>query len=167
MMTSRPRQPFLSVNCSGLPFESALQASVAQGLLNRKHGAHVYLHGLATGLGAAGQKDGAGFAGAKFIEWMAGRAGGPWYEPASTCRTCGGLEERWLQTASEAAAASALPTSFAQLMAAAAPLLGGRVMYSRSEMHALGPVLTMAGVESVLPVTSDFDPLPVSTRILG
>eukprot|EP01052_Picozoa_sp_SAG31_P009451 SAG31_NODE_496_length_14862_cov_9.280837_17_plen_105_part_00 len=64
---------FLSVNCSGLPFESALQATVAQGLLNRAYGSHVYLHGLATGLGDEGQKDGAGYPGAKFIEWMEGR----------------------------------------------------------------------------------------------
>eukprot|EP01047_Picozoa_sp_COSAG01_P036190 COSAG01_NODE_2816_length_7019_cov_22.384682_6_plen_190_part_00 len=151
---------FLSVNCSGLRFESALQAAVAQGLLNRRHGPHVYLSGIATGLGRAGQRDGAGFAGAKFIEWMAGRAGGPWYEPQSSCRTCEGLEGRWLQTAAEAATAQPRPTTFAQLMAAVAPLLVGRVVYSRSEMHALGPALTMAGVQSVLPVTADYDPLP-------
>ena len=43
------------VNCSGLPFHSALQAAVAQGLVNRA-GGRVWLSDLAEGLGEAGQQ---------------------------------------------------------------------------------------------------------------
>ena len=43
------------VNCSGLPFHAALQASVAQGLVNRA-GGRVWLSDLAEGLGEAGQQ---------------------------------------------------------------------------------------------------------------
>ena len=43
------------VNCSGLPFHAALQASVAQGLVNRA-GGRVWLTDLAEGLGEAGQQ---------------------------------------------------------------------------------------------------------------
>ena len=47
---------FLDVNCTGLPFESALQANVAQGLLNRNSSLLVWLSGVGEGLGSAGQK---------------------------------------------------------------------------------------------------------------
>ena len=43
------------VNCSGLTFHSALQAAVAQGLVNRA-GGRVWLSDLAEGLGEAGQQ---------------------------------------------------------------------------------------------------------------
>ena len=56
------------VNCSGLTFHAGLQASVAQGLVNRA-GGRVWLSDLAEGLGEAGQQDGAGYPGMRFIEW--------------------------------------------------------------------------------------------------
>jgi hypothetical protein len=75
---------FLNVNCSGLRFPQALQAAVAQGLLNRGRAQpQVWLSDIGEGLSAAGQQHGAGFPGAKFIEWKTGHAGGPWYEPLS------------------------------------------------------------------------------------
>ena len=150
----------LHVNCSGLPFGQALQAAVAQGLLNRQSGSRVWLSDIAEGLGASGQQDGAGFPGMRFIEWKTGHGGGPWYEPQSKCRTCQGLRERWLQTAREASGQTFVPTSFSALMEIVRPLLSGRVLYSMSEMHALGPVLTMAGIQSTIPVTSEHDPFP-------
>ena len=51
--TSGPGMEHL--NCSGLPFHAALQASVAQGLVNRA-GGRVWLSDLAEGLGEAGQQ---------------------------------------------------------------------------------------------------------------
>ena len=57
---------FFDVNCSGLPFSLALQATVAQGLLNRASQwadggtPKVWLSDIGEGLGAAGQQDGAG-----------------------------------------------------------------------------------------------------------
>ena len=102
------RAEMLHLNCTGLGFEAALQATVAQGLLNRE-APRVYLSDIAEGLGDAGQQDGAGFPGAKFIEWKSGHGGGPWYQPATTCRTCGGLRERWLETAAAAAGETPRP----------------------------------------------------------
>ena len=152
---------FLEVNCSGLPFAAALQATVAQGLLNRgQHPPRVWLSDIGEGLGSAGQKDGAGFPGGKFIEWKTGHAGGPWCEPLSVCRTCGGLRARWLATAAAAAGQQPAPTTFAALMAAAKPLLAGKAFYAMDELHALGPLVTMAGIDGVLPVTNEHDPIP-------
>eukprot|EP01045_Picozoa_sp_COSAG04_P031971 COSAG04_NODE_6107_length_1409_cov_1.776336_2_plen_312_part_00 len=153
------RAEMLHLNCSGLGFEAALQATVAQGLLNRE-APRVWLSDVAEGLGDAGQQDGAGFPGAKFIEWKTGHGGGPWYQPATTCRTCGGLRERWLETAAAAAGETPRPITFAALMKLAEPLLSGRSLYRMSELHALGPLLTMAGTDGVLPTTADHSPLP-------
>ena len=153
------RAEMLHLNCTGLGFEAALQATVAQGLLNRE-APRVWLSDIAEGLGDAGQQDGAGFPGAKFIEWKTGHGGGPWYQPATTCRTCGGLRERWLETAAAAAGETPRPITFAALMSLAEPLLSGRSLYRMSELHALGPLLTMAGTDGVLPTTADHSPLP-------
>ena len=74
-----PHPHHLVLNCSGLWYEQALQAAVAQGLLHRHHGRpFVWLSDIAEGLGADGQQDGAGYPGARFIEWKTGHAGGPW-----------------------------------------------------------------------------------------
>jgi hypothetical protein len=54
--------------------------------------------------------------------------------------------------------------TFAELMAAAKPLLKGKAIYSVEEMHALGPLVTMAGTESVLPVTAEHDPFPSALK---
>ena len=156
------RATLLHVNCSGMGFEQTLQAAVAQGLVNRHWdaGHHVWLSDLAEGLGASGQQDGAGFPGMKFIEWKTGHAGGPWYQPLTKCRTCGGLRERWLDTAATAAGEAVVPTTFAQLLKLAEPHLTGRSVYSLDEKHALGPLLTLAGTDGVLPTTAAYNPLP-------
>ena len=74
--TESTAAPFLVLNCSGMPYETALQAAVLQGLLNRQEGVpSVWLADIAEGLGARGQQDGAGYPGAKFIEWKTGHAG--------------------------------------------------------------------------------------------
>lgn len=152
----------LHVNCTGMGFEQALQAAVAQGLINRDWGAghHIWLSDLAEGLGAGGQQDGAGFPGMKFIEWKIGHGGGPWYEPLTTCRTCGGLRERWLSTVAAAVGEVPVPTTFMQLMELAEPKLTGRSIYSLNEKHALGPLLTLAGTDGVLPTTAQYNTLP-------
>lgn len=152
----------LHVNCSGMGFEQALQAAVAQGLINRdwEAGNHVWLSDLAEGLGAAGQQDGAGFPGMKFIEWKIGHGGGPWYQPQTTCRTCNGLRERWLSTAATAMGEKPVPTTFAQLLNIVEPKLTGRSVYTIEEKHALGPLLTLAGTDAVLPTTTTHNPLP-------
>ena len=46
-------------SCTGLGFQAAPQATVAQGLLNRE-APIVWLSDIAEGLGDAGQQDGAG-----------------------------------------------------------------------------------------------------------
>ena len=152
----------LHVNCTGMGFEQTLQAAVAQGLVNRDwdEGHHVWLSDLAEGLGAAGQQDGAGFPGMKFIEWKIGHGGGPWYQPLTKCRTCGGLQERWLSTVAMAAGEVPVPTTFTQLLKLAEPKLTGRSVYSINEKHALGPLLTLAGTDGVLPTTRAHNPLP-------
>lgn len=152
----------LHVNCSGMGFEQALQAAVAQGLVNRdwEAGNHVWLSDLAEGLGAAGQQDGAGFPGMKFIEWKIGHGGGPWYQPQTVCRTCSGLRERWLSTAATAMGEKPVPTTFAQLLKLVEPKLTGRSVYAIEEKHALGPLLTLAGTDGVLPTTTTHNPLP-------
>ena len=53
-----------------------------------------------------------------------------------------------------------LLATFEELMAAAKPLFKGKALYSVHEMHALGPLVTMAGTASLLPVTADSDSLP-------
>ena len=152
----------LHVNCTGMGFEQTLQAAVAQGLVNRDwdEGHHVWLSDLAEGLGAAGQQDGAGFPGMKFIEWKIGHGGGPWHQPLTKCRTCGGLQERWLSTVARAAGEVPVPTTFTQLLKLAEPKLTGRSVYSINEKHALGPLLTLAGTDGVLPTTTAHNPLP-------
>jgi hypothetical protein len=156
--------PFLVLNCSGFPYEMALQATVMQGLFNRQYGApSIWLSDIAEGLGAHGQQDSAGYPGSKFIEWKTGHAGGPWYQPKSKCRTCAGLRERWFDTIQHAVhdadGRRPVAITFAGLLQRMQPLLKGKVIYNMSEPQALGPVLTMAGVRSALPVTLEFDPL--------
>ena len=156
---------FLDVNMTGMPFERALQANVAQGLCNRGKDcgseACVWLSGVGEGLPAgSSEANGSAFPGNRFIEWKTGHGGGPWYSSFGECRACKGLRGRWLATAAATAGVAPTPTTFAQLLALAKPLLKGRVRYSMDEMHALGPAVTMSGTESALPVTTQHDPFP-------
>ena len=150
----------LHVNCSGFDFHTALQAAVAQGLVNRgDDGPRVYLSDLAEGL-SNGQLDGAGYPGTKFIEWKVGHGDGPWYAGVPPCRNCAGLRARWLATFSAAANATPTPLTFDGLLRLALPRLRGRVLVSAAEPHALLPALTHAGVDALLPITTAADPLP-------
>ena len=65
-------------------------------------------------------------------------------------------------TAFRAASTTPKPVTFEELIAEAKHLIQGVVVYSRAEIHSISPVLTMAGVDSLLPVTSAFNPLPLA-----
>ena len=124
---------FYLVNVSGLGFEQTLQATVAQGLANRRYGAKVYVVGIDKFPGMTG------------IEWF----------PGTGCEDCSGLRQRWLNTV-----AAAQPTrqivelSAADIVEQVRPLLNGGALFSVGEPHALGPVLTASGVHDLLPATS-------------
>ena len=90
---------FLDVNMTGMPFERALQANVAQGLCNRGKDcgseACVWLSGVGEGLPAgSSEANGSAFPGNRFIEWKTGHGGGPWYSSFGECRACKGLRGR-------------------------------------------------------------------------
>ena len=85
-----------------------------------------------------------------------GHGGGPWHTDNPSCRGCAGLRARWLETAAAAAGGDApLPLSFEALLARAA--FRGRILLAPDEPHALLPALTLAGLESLLPVTTCVD----------
>ena len=121
---------FTLVNASGLSFEIALQATVAQGLANRAHGASVYITGIDQFPGMTG------------IEWF----------PGTGCANCAGLRERWLAVAG--GGRQAIPTSIDTLLAQVQPLQRGGALYDQAALHSLGPVLTACGIYDLLPATS-------------
>ena len=84
-----------------------------------------------------------------------GHGGGPWHTDNPTCRGCAGLRARWLDTAAAAAGGAPRPLSFDALLARAA--FRGRILLAPDEPHALLPALTLAGLESLLPVTTCVD----------
>lgn len=135
---------FAVVNASGLAFERALQATVAQGLANRAFGAAVYVVGYDRYAGMAG------------IEWFAGE-GDYGDEPGRPCANCAGLRARWLATIMAAQPARrAVRLSVDELLeqVVVGGLVTGGALFRSDEAHALGPVLTACGVYSLLPATS-------------
>lgn len=126
---------FFVVNASGMMnFESALQLVVAQGLVNRRYGASVYIIGIPRLPGMVG------------IEWF----------PGTGCSDCAGIRERWLATLVASSGRRAVPITSSDflMLVQAHSLVAGGALYSSQELHSLGPVLTVCGVHALLPASS-------------
>ena len=132
---------FIHVNASGLSLHAALQVLVLQGLASREFGPAVWVSGVERYPGAVG------------IEWFPGDASNQWgsWHPQ---QLVAGLRKRWLETVVRDTGRSAVLTNPSALLTQARPLLRGGILYAPSETHALGVVLTMCGLDDLLPVLS-------------
>lgn len=141
---------FIWVNASALSRAATLQLVVAQGLANREFAASVYVSDIGR------------FPGMRGIEWFPGTGDGRW--GSWTCPECAGLRGRWLETIVQDSGRSAVLSSPASLLSAVLPLARGGARYSESEPHSLGPVLTLCGLDALLPTTEDA-PLPPPLQV--
>jgi hypothetical protein len=130
---------FLHVNSSGLSQHATLQLLVLQGLANREHGPAVWVSGVDRFPGSAG------------IEWFPGSVDGRWgdWQPRALVS---GLRDRWLETIVTDSARTAVLTTPEELLSQVRPLLTGGILYSTAEPHAMGVVLTLCGLDALLPV---------------
>jgi hypothetical protein len=137
----------LHVNLTGVPFATALQATVAQGLIHRHtQQPTVYLSGIGP------------YPGMRGIEWLPGK-GRSAYSPGNpNCSVCDGLESKWLKSISTIGQLPVQTSSIAKLMEMVRPLLKGKIKYDEKERHSLGPVVTLSGLDDCLPVTASNDP---------